>query len=116
VYRHEHGFDVYADYDMLPWAETFPINENSGAKLSTLYQLFPEVSGDADAVEFVVIHSDSRSRNREEIEAGPFPIRDNGYVDVRVKNRDKRIRVQPSRGGDWSIGQIGVDLRGGGTK
>lgn len=117
IYQHEIGFNQYDNYDDLPWAETFSLNLNNGMQISTIYQLFPEVLGDnVDDVKFSFYKSDSRSRDRTETITSKKSIRENGFVDVREKSRDFRMRVEAITPGKWGLGDVGFEMRGAGKR
>ena len=78
----------------LPWAETFDLNLNSGATLTTLKQLIPDIDGDPTNLLYSVFYRNSRSTGAPELQTTPQPVRDNGYVDFRVTARDLRLRIE----------------------
>jgi hypothetical protein len=101
AYEHE-ASNVYPANVPLPWAETFDLNLNSGAKLTTLKQLQPDVSGDVLNLLYSLFYKTSRSVMPDvngnatpviELQTAPQPVRPNGYVDLRTTGRDMRLRI-----------------------
>jgi hypothetical protein len=92
AFEHEAGNVYPADVD-LPWAETFDLNLNSGAKLTTVKQLLPDVEGDILNILYSLYYRNSRSTGTPELQTTPRPVRSDGYVDFRVTGRDVRLRI-----------------------
>jgi hypothetical protein len=115
VFQHEYGFE-YAGAPEKPWVETFTINLQGGAIMNTVYQMLPEFIGDPASVQFKFIMVDDPTRETVQRISLPKKIRDNGYVDVREKARDIRMRVEMIGRKDWSLGPINMEVRGGGNK
>ena len=83
---------VYCNAD-LPWAETFDLNLASGAKLTTVKQMMPDIEGDIANLRYSLFYRNSRSTGTPEQQTAPRPVRDNGYVDFRTTGRDIRLRI-----------------------
>ena len=92
AFEHEAGNVYPADVE-LPWAETFDLNLNSGAKLTTVKQMLPDVEGDTANLLYSLFYRNSRSTGAAEQQTNPKPVRDDGYVDFRVTGRDVRLRI-----------------------
>jgi hypothetical protein len=106
AYQHEVG-STYANSSMpvvLPFAETFDLNLNSGALLTTVKQLMPDVEAvdqtDPTAIANVIsnlryslFYRNSRSLGLAELQSPRVPVRGDGYVDFRVTGRDVRLRI-----------------------
>jgi hypothetical protein len=92
AFEHEAG-NVYPAGAELPWAETFDLNLNSGAKLTTIKQLLPDVEGDITNLLYSVFYRNSRSTGTPELQTTPKPVRGDGYVDLRTTGRDIRLRI-----------------------
>jgi hypothetical protein len=92
AYEHEAG-NVYPAGVELPWAETFDLNLNSGAKLTTIKQLLPDVEGDITNLLYSIFYRNSRSTGTPELQTTPKPVRSDGYVDLRTTGRDIRLRI-----------------------
>jgi hypothetical protein len=92
AFEHE-ASDVYPAGAELPWAETFDLNLNSGAKLTTIKQLLPDVEGDITNLLYSIFYRNSRSTGAPELQTTPKPVRNDGYVDFRTTGRDIRLRI-----------------------
>jgi hypothetical protein len=88
---------------MLPFAESFDLNLNSGARLTTIKQLMPDVEAIdppnpqaiAEAIQnlsYSVFYRRTRSIGDPELQA-PGVFRPDGYIDFRVTGRDLRLRI-----------------------
>ena len=93
AYQHEVP-NAYPTDVPLPWAETFDLNLNSGAKLTTLKQLIPDIDGDPTNLLYSVFYRTSRSAGTPELQTVPQQVRGDGYVDFRVTARDLRLRIE----------------------
>ena len=91
AYQHEDGL-VYNDAEP-PWVETFDININSGAGLSTVKQMIPDVEGATRNLLYSLFYRNSRSAGLDEIRTTPRGVRTDGYVDFRATGRDIRLRI-----------------------
>jgi hypothetical protein len=106
AFQHEVGA-AYSNASMpvvLPYAETFDINVNSGGLLTTVKQLIPDVQA-VDAVNsdaaniaianllYSVFYRISRSLGVPELQSPRVPVRSDGYVDLRATGRDIRLRI-----------------------
>ena len=88
----------------LPWAETYDLNLNSGARLTTVKQLIPDISGAIQSVLYSLLpdepHRDGGSYRRRRSRRGATnfasTVRSNGYVDFRTTGRDIPVEDQ-----DW---------------
>lgn len=106
AFQHEVG-SAYANASMpvvLPFAETFDLNVNSGGLLTTIKQLIPDVEAvDADDpaaianaianLRYSVFYRNSRSLGAPELQSTPRPVRSDGFVDLRQTGRDIRLRI-----------------------
>ena len=92
AYEHE-ASDFYPAGAELPWAETFDLNLNSGARLTTIKQLLPDVEGDITNLLYSLFYRNSRSTGAPELQTIPKPVRGDGYVDLRTTGRDIRLRI-----------------------
>jgi hypothetical protein len=88
----------------LPFAESFDLNLVSGAQLSTVKQLLPDVEAieqdDPQAIanaisqlRYSLFYRNSRSLGLQELQTPQTPVRLDGYVDFRVTGRDVRLRI-----------------------
>ena len=110
AYEHEAGNFYPADVP-LPWAETYDLNLNSGATLTTVKQMIPDIGGDVANLLYSLFYRTSRSVMPDpsgtvdangrpvlvpvaEEQTPPQPVRPNGYVDLRTTGRDIRMRIQ----------------------
>ena len=106
AFQHEVGA-VYANASMpvvLPFAESFDLSLSSGARLTTVKQLMPDVET-VDATDpttianaianlrYSLFYRNSRSLGSSELQSPLVPVRQNGYVDFRVTGRDIRLRI-----------------------
>jgi hypothetical protein len=103
AYEHELG-NVYPNGTPLPWAETYDLNLNSGAKLTTLKQMIPDINGDVNNLRYSVFYRMSRSVMSDpngfptpvvELQTTPRKVNtSNGFVDFRTTGRDIRLRIE----------------------
>lgn len=120
VYRHEVA-DTYPDIEELPWAETFTLNLGSGSADMMVFQMLPDIEGDASGLRFRFAIRNRRAQihnNDCEVYTPPLELRPNGYVDVRRSGRDFRLRID-SVGPvvpRWTFGQTLLDVRQRGKK
>jgi len=106
TFQHEVG-NVYANASMpvvLPFAETFDLSLTSGARLTTVKQLIPDVEAvEADDpvtianaianLRYSLFYRNSRSLGAPELQSPLVPVRSDGYVDFRTTGRDIRLRI-----------------------
>lgn len=95
AFQHEVG-NVYANYSIPaqpPFAETFDLNLSSGAILTTVKQMIPNVEGDISNLRYSIFYRNSRSLGTAEQQSMLTPVRPDGYVDFRVTGRDIRLRI-----------------------
>ena len=93
AYEHEAG-NVYPSDVPLPWAETFDLNLNSGARLTTIKQMLPDIEGDITNLLYSIFFRNSRSTGTLEQQTTPQPVRSDGFVDFRTTGRDVRLRIE----------------------
>ena len=102
AYQHEVPSAYPANID-LPWAETYDLNLNSGATLTTVKQLIPDIDGAVANVLYSLFYRMSRSVGVDangnvivapELQTPPSQVRPNGYVDFRVTGRDIRLKIE----------------------
>ena len=106
AFQHEVGA-TYANASMpvvLPFAETYDLSLSSGARLTTVKQLIPDVEA-VDATDPVSIanalgnlryslfYRNSRSLGAPELQTPLIAPRADGYVDFRATGRDIRLRI-----------------------
>jgi hypothetical protein len=89
----EHEAGVYYAHADLPWAETFDINMDSGARLTTVKQFLPDVEGATNNLMYSLFYRNSRSVGADELRTAPQLVRSDGYVDFRTTGRDIRMRI-----------------------
>ena len=89
---------------VLPFAESFDLNLVSGARLTTVKQLLPDVEA-VDATDpaaianiianlrYSLFYRNSRSLGAPELQSPLVPVRPDGYVDFRQTGRDIRLRI-----------------------
>lgn len=85
----------YYDAD-LPWADTFPLNVQSGARLTTFKQMIPDLEGNADNLQFL-LHLKMNRAGQSRGQAwwtDPKTIDPSGYVNFHQTARDIRLRIQ----------------------
>lgn len=111
AYKHETGY-VYPNLAELPWAETFVINAASGARLSTIKQLMPDLDGDSTRVQFQLYYKKDRSDKTAEQLSSPKLINGGGYVDFRTTGRDFRLRISSANPEvtPYTLGQHLIDI------
>ena len=108
AYQHEVP-NAYPTDVPLPWAETFDLNHNSGAKLTTSVKAVDSRHrrGSDEFALFGFLSGPSRSTGKPELQTVPQQVRGDGYVDFRVTARDLRLRIEvgahpASRGPAWT--------------
>lgn len=115
VYQHEKATS-YPDAPELPWAETFTMNLGDGSVDMMVYQILPDITGDASGLEFSLAVKNRRAQiagSDGEVYTPRKKVKPNGYVDIRASGRDFRLRVD-STGTSisrWTLGQTLVDVR-----
>jgi hypothetical protein len=106
AFQHEVGA-AYANANapvVLPFAETFDLNINSGSRLTTVKQLLPDVeavdTNDPTAIanaianlRYSLFYRNSRSLGNPELQSPLVAPRADGYVDLRSTGRDIRLRI-----------------------
>ena len=97
AYQHETPDGYYPASVPLPWAETYDLNLNSGALLTTVKQMIPDVEGDVNNLLYSLFYRTSRSVSNGapvvEMQTPAKPVRDDGFVDFRATGRDIRLRI-----------------------
>ena len=102
AFQHEVPYAYPANVP-LPWAETYDLNLNSGARLTTVKQLIPDISGAIQSVLYSLFYRMSRTVMVDhtgavvpvaEQQTSPQPVRSNGYVDFRTTGRDIRLKIE----------------------
>jgi hypothetical protein len=87
-----------------PFAESFDLNLASGARLTTVKQLIPDVEAlnptDDNAAQaaisnlrYSMFYRRTRSLGDPELQTPRVPVRPDGYVDFRITGRDLRLRI-----------------------
>lgn len=109
AFQHEVG-TVYVNAD-LPFAETFDLNLTSGARLTTIKQMIPDVEGDIENLRYSIFYRNSRSLGLPEMQTVPRAVRSDGYVDFRTTGRDVRIRIDVATAivENFTVGQHLID-------
>ena len=109
AFQHEVG-NVYVNAK-LPFAETFDLNLNSGAKLTTIKQMMPDIEGDITNLRYSIFYRNSRSLGAMELQTIPRAVRPDGYVDFRTTGRDVRIRIDLASAivQNFTVGQHLID-------
>ena len=116
VCKHEMGIH-YPGAPELPWIESFNLAPNGGENWMTLNRILPDISGDADAVRFCVLKSNSRNGYATETKTTLRKKNPSGYVDIRETARDMRLRIEMVTESNWgAVGPILVDLKMRGKK
>lgn len=106
AFQHEVGA-TYANASMpvvLPYAETFDLTLSTGARLTTVKQLMPDVEAvEADDpvsianaianLRYSLFYRNSRSLGAPELQTPLIQPRSDGYVDFRTTGRDIRLRI-----------------------
>jgi hypothetical protein len=106
AFQHEVGAN-YANASMpvvLPFAESFDLTLTSGARLTTVKQLLPDVEavGATDPttianaianLRYSLFYRNSRSLGSPELQTPQVTPRTDGYVDFRTTGRDIRLRI-----------------------
>ena len=122
AYTHEVPPPWYYPNSPLPWAQTFDLNLNSGANLTTVKQMIPDIGGDASNVLYSLLYRSSRSVMPDpaggsnpvtviEQQTIPRKVRADGYVDFRTTARDLRLKIELAHTGVTlvTVGQHLVD-------
>ena len=102
AYQHEVP-SAYPASVPLPWAETYDLNLNSGARLTTVKQLIPDIAGAVQNILYSLFYRMSRSVSVDyngnvipaaEQQTPLQQVRSNGYVDFRITGRDVRLKIE----------------------
>lgn len=115
VYQHETGFTAAGVSRVGKiFAETSALNVNGGATLMTMNQCIPD-TGYADNSTSLTIFA-GKTPEGGETTFGPYLQRADGYIDTRATGRDFRVRIQPTKDDDWTIGQMRFNVAARGAR
>jgi len=96
------------------YAETGSINLTNGNSIAHVKQAITDSGYGYDSTSLVFFSS--YTPEGTESTFGPFNPRSNGYCDMRVSGRDFRIKIISTVDAEWSIGEMRIDMTGGGGR
>lgn len=113
VFRHEYGLHYY-DAPVLPYAQSNAVNIAKGARQVTVTRGIVDTRAPAGDVMFYV--GTRLNRITDGVPGprlkGPYPVREDGKIDLRVTGRDLVFRIESQKSGvqPWTFGQMLVQL------
>jgi hypothetical protein len=96
------------------YAETGSINITNGGTVSHIKQAITDSGYGYDSTQLTFFSS--YTPEGAEYTAGPFNPRSDGYCDMRVSGRDFRIKIASTADAEWSIGEMRIEMTGGGGR
>ena len=108
VFRHETGL-TYEGAEM-PWIESQNLAPDGGEHMLTLKKILPDVSGDADALRWRMVKSNTRNGYTAETMSPQRKKNGNGFVDIRETAQNMRLRIDMVKATNWgTVGPILFD-------
>jgi hypothetical protein len=96
------------------FAETGSINVQNGNTISHVRQAITDSGYAYDSTQLTFFSS--YTPEGAETTSGPFFPRPSGYTDMRVSGRDFRVKVAATEDGEWSIGEMRLEMTAGGGR
>jgi len=93
------------------YAETGALGVGNGDQLIEIKQVLPATGVGAGALEIEFFTR--QTPEGAERTFGPYPVRADGYADVRVTGREARIRLTAAQDGPFGIGKMRFDVTSG---
>ena len=90
------------------WAESGALNLQQGNTMTFIRQALTD-SGYGYNTTALTFYSSFTPEGTEKT-SGPYLARPNGYTDTRVLGRDFRVRLEATIDGEWSVGEMRLDL------
>jgi hypothetical protein len=114
LYQHENGWS-YDTFDISNiFATSGTLNMPDAETNLVINQLLPSNGGNYALTNYTFFSRLAPSGAERTF--GPYPSRNDGYVDCRVSGRDVRIKVSAAAPGDWSIGRMRLKVGSGGGR
>jgi hypothetical protein len=96
------------------FAETGSINIQNGNSISHIRQAITDSGYGYDSTQLTFFSS--FTPEAPETTSGPYNPRASGYTDMRVTGRDFRVKIAATEDGEWSIGEMRLEMIGGGGR
>ena len=90
------------------WAETAALALGAGDRGMDIRQGLPANGSGYDSMQFRFYTN--RTPEGAEREFGPYRVRSDGYLDLRVSGRDVRMRIENTKDAEWSVGEVRLDI------
>lgn len=90
------------------YAETAALALGSGDRAMEIGSGLPANGHGYDSMQFRFLTN--RTPEGAELEFGPYYVRPDGYLDLRVSGRDVRVRIEATHNASWSIGELRLDI------
>jgi len=96
------------------FAETGSLNIQNGNSISHVRQAITDSGYGYDSTQLTFFSS--FTPEAAETTSGPYNPRASGYTDMRVTGRDFRVKIAATEDGEWSIGEMRLEMIGGGGR
>jgi hypothetical protein len=96
------------------FAETGSLNIQNGNSISHVRQAITDSGYGYDSTQLTFFSS--FTPEAAETTSGPYNPRPSGYTDMRVTGRDFRVKIAATEDGEWSIGEMRLEMIGGGGR
>ena len=96
------------------FAETGSLNIQNGNTISHVRQAITDSGYGYDSTQLTFFSS--FTPEAAETTSGPYNPRASGYTDMRVTGRDFRVKIAATEDGEWSIGEMRLEMVGGGGR
>jgi hypothetical protein len=96
------------------YAETGSINIQNGNQITHVRQAITDSGHGYDSTQLTFFSS--FTPEAAETTSGPYNPRASGYTDMRVTGRDFRVKIAATEDGEWSIGEMRLEIVPGGGR
>ena len=96
------------------YAETGSINIQNGNQITHVRQAITDSGYGYDSTQLTFFSS--FTPEAAETTSGPYNPRASGYTDMRVTGRDFRVKIAATEDGEWSIGEMRLEIVPGGGR
>jgi hypothetical protein len=115
IYQQESGWTAAGvPITTARFAETGSINVQNGNTISHVRQAITDSGYAYDSTQLTFFSS--YTPEGAETTSGPYFPRASGYTDMRVSGRDFRVKVAATEDGEWSIGEMRLEMTAGGGR
>jgi hypothetical protein len=115
IYQQENGWTAAGvPITTARFAETGSINVQNGNTISHVRQAITDSGYAYDSTQLTFFSS--YTPEGAETTSGPYFPRASGYTDMRVSGRDFRVKVAATEDGEWSIGEMRLEMTAGGGR